>query len=327
MESPHPTSRTSALADQAIEWLLLLRSNRATEKDYAEFRAWRDADPGHHQAWCDLTSSLDGAAYEGLNDAPPTGKKPAIGHSRRRFLMTAGLCTVGTGTLAYASNMVYPWRNLSSDAATGTSERRRYTLSDGSTLLLDARSSVNLSYTPHLRQLNLRSGAVKIEAASDDPRPFLTTTAEGMIRSSGARYMVRQDAHRTLVVAHDAPVHIETRAGAHTVLTPGQGVRFDAARLGDPSQDMAARAAWERGLIIARGVTLNEIVSTLRPYYSGTLRVTVAAGGLPVFGEYSLDDVNGTLRSLEADLPITVQRFTPWLTSIEVAAHAVSSRT
>ena len=81
---------------------------------------------------------------------------------------------------------------------------------------------------------------------------------------------------------------------------------------------MATRAAWEHGRIVARSVTLSEIIDTLRPYYSGVLRITVAAGGLPVSGEYSLDDVTGTLRSLEQDLPIIVQRFTPWVTSIAV---------
>ncbi|WP_415808626.1 DUF4880 domain-containing protein [Bordetella muralis] len=313
-----PFSHASPLANQAIDWLLLLRSGRATQHDYAEFRAWRDAHPQHHQAWQNLTTSIDGAAFDQADDS--SRPSTTASYSRRRFLTRAGLTVLAGGATAYACNAVYPLQNLASDAATGTSERRRYTLTDGSSLLLDARSSLDLSYTPYLRQLNLQSGAVTIEAATNESRPFLTKTAEGLIRSHGARYMVRQQSHRTLVVAHDEPIEIQTRAGAHTVLQPGMGIRFDALRLGEPSREMATRAAWEHGRIVARDVTLNEIVETLRPYYSGTLRVTVAAGGLPVSGEYSLDDVSGTLRSLEQHLPITVQRFTPWVTSIAVAS-------
>lgn len=313
-----PFSHASPLANQAIDWLLLLRSGRATQLDYAEFRAWRDAHPQHHQAWQNLTTSIDGAAFDQADDSHPPSSSAS--YSRRRFLARAGLTVLVGGATAYACNAVYPLQNLASDAATGTSERRRYTLTDGSSLLLDARSSLDLSYTPYLRQLNLQSGAVTIEAAANESRPFLTKTAEGLIRSHGARYMVRQQSHRTLVVAHDEPIEIQTRAGAHTILQPGMGIRFDALRLGEPSREMATRAAWEHGRIVARDVTLNEVVETLRPYYSGTLRVTVAAGGLPVSGEYSLDDVSGTLRSLEQSLPITVQRFTPWVTSIAVAS-------
>ncbi|OZI48880.1 FecR family protein [Bordetella genomosp. 4] len=313
-----PFSHASPLANQAIDWLLLLRSGRATQLDYAEFRAWRDAHPQHHQAWQNLTTSIDGAAFDQADDSHPPSSSAS--YSRRRFLARAGLTVLVGGATAYACNAVYPLQNLASDAATGTSERRRYTLTDGSSLLLDARSSLDLSYTPYLRQLNLQSGAVTIEAAANESRPFLTKTAEGLIRSHGARYMVRQQSHRTLVVAHDEPIEIQTRAGAHTILQPGMGIRFDALRLGEPSREMATRAAWEHGRIVARDVTLNEVVETLRPYYSGTLRVTVAAGGLPVSGEYSLDDVSGTLRSLEQSLPITVLRFTPWVTSIAVAS-------
>jgi len=315
-----PFSHASPLANQAIDWLLLLRSGRATQHDYAQFRAWRDADPQHNQAWQNLTATIDGAAFDLPNDLAVRSPAPPASRGRRRFLAGLGVAAVGGGSAFYIGNLVYPLDSLTSDAATGTSERRRYTLSDGSQLLLDARSSVNLTYTPYLRQLNLQNGAVTINATPNRSRPFLTKTAEGLIRSHGARYMVRQQSHRTLVVAHDEPIEIETRAGAHAILQPGMGLRFDSLRLGEPSPDMAARAAWEQGRIDARGATLSEVVETLRPYYSGALRITVAAGGLPVSGEYSLDDVNDTLQRLEQHLPITVQRFTPWLTSIAVVS-------
>lgn len=327
MGTQPPSDPTSPLANQALDWLFLLRSSRATQQDFAKFRAWRDADPAHQDAWKQLTHSIDGDAFEHLGDQTPSLASAAPpSRNRRRFLAGFGLLAVGGGSLAYLSDAVYPWRHLTCDAVTGTSERRRYTLSDGSKLLLDARSAAKLSYTPYIRQLSLHSGAALIEATPDDARPFLTATSEGVIRSTGARYMVRQDTHRTLVVAHDNPVHIETRSGSRIELAPGMGVRFDAVRIGDPSHDMAARSAWENGRIVARGITLNEIVAALRPYYSGALRITVAAGGLPVLGDYSLDDVDGTLSSLENDLPITVQRFTPWLRSIAVvSAHGASS--
>lgn len=321
MGTTHPFSSPSPLANQAINWLLLLRSGRATQHDYAAFRAWRDTTPQHHEAWEHLTNTLDGAAADealaALNEPPIA---PSVSRTRRRFLAGAALLAVGGTSAAYVGNLYYPLQRLTSDAVTGTSERRRYTLSDGSKLLLDARSSVDLAYTPHTRTLNLQNGAVAVTAAAHESRTFTVKTSEGLIRSSGARYMVRQQPHRTLVVAHDEPLEIETLAGARTYLDPGMGIRFDMLRLGQPSYEMAAQAAWEHGRIDARGVTLSEIVAALRPYYSGALRVSMAAGGLPVSGHYSLDDVDATLLHLEQNLPIVVQRFTPWLTTISVAA-------
>src|SRR5690606_2312545 len=188
-----PFSHASPLADQAVNWLLLLRSGRATQGDYAQFRAWRDGDPRHNQAWKNLTTTIDGASFDQVDDLSASAPVPAARSlGRRRFLAGMGLLAVGGSSAAYIGNLVYPLNSLTSDAATGTSERRRYTLSDGSSLLLDARSSINLAYTPYLRQLNLQSGAVTVEAEPSRTRPFQTKTSEGLIRSHGARYMVRQ---------------------------------------------------------------------------------------------------------------------------------------
>jgi transmembrane sensor len=319
MGTPPPSGTPSTLANQADHWLSVLRSGRATEQDHAAFRAWRDADPANLQAWQNRVARIDRTGFEPFHAAVGAAQSAvAPARSRRRFLAaTAAACAVA-GTAAYASNQVYPWRNLLSDASTGFSERRRYTLSDGSHLLLDARSAINLKFTPYLRQLTLHSGAVMV-SAPEESRPFLTVTDEGQIRSSGARFMVRKHPFRTLVVAQDKPIHVETQAGRRTMLEPGMGLRFDSERLGEPSRELATRAAWEHGRIVAQGVTLSEVIEAIRPYYLGALRITTSAGGLPVFGEYSLDDVEATLHALANALPIALQRYTPWLTSISVS--------
>lgn len=319
MGTPPPFSSTSTLANQADHWLSLMRSGRASSQEYAAFRAWRDADPAHRQAWLNLTSHVDGPGFEQFHAGADTANaRPRRALGRRRFLWgAAGLAVVGGS--AFASNLVHPWRNRLSDVSTGVGERRRLTLADGSRVLLDACSALDLNFTPSLRQLTLHDGAVMV-STSEDPRPFVILTQEGMIRSEGASYMVRQHPFRTLVVAHDRPVHVQNRAGARLLLAPGTGMRFDHTRLGEFSKDLASRAAWTDGRIVARGVTLSEVVEALRPYYLGSLRVTTSAGGLPVVGDYSLDDIDGTLRSLERELPIALKRYTPWITSISVSA-------
>jgi len=326
-----PSSQASPLSDQVIDWLLLLRSGRATQHDYAKFLAWRDADPLHQNAWHQLTGTLGSSTFGRLGDAYPAGYESDLpplpplsaqpeSRARRRFLAGAALMAAGGASAAYVGNLFYPLGSLTSDAATGTAERRRYMLSDGSELLLDARSRIDLTYTAQRRSLKLLAGAVMITASASDTRPFTVETTEGKIRSAGNRYMVRQQPHRTLVVTHDDPVTLETRAGTRDTLHPGMGVRFDAVRVGVPRADLAALAAWENGRIDARGQPLAEIIETLRPYYAGALRVSMAAGGLPVSGEFPLDNVDATLRSLEDTMPIRVRRVTPWFVSIGVAS-------
>ena len=115
------------MADQVINWLLLLRSGRATAQDYEEFLAWRAADPSHENAWQQLSSSLAGSAFGRLGDAYPVGyptsdaeaPPPApVPGSRRRFL-AGGLALACTGAFAgYVGNAYYPLSSVAADAAT-----------------------------------------------------------------------------------------------------------------------------------------------------------------------------------------------------------------
>lgn len=52
------------MADQVINWLLLLRSGQATAQDYSDFLAWRAADPAHETAWQQLTGTLEGSSLD-----------------------------------------------------------------------------------------------------------------------------------------------------------------------------------------------------------------------------------------------------------------------
>ena len=150
-----------------------------------------------------------------------------------------------------------------------------------------------------------------MSVAPDARRPFLVQTAEGTVRALGTRYMVRQQAQRTVVVVHEHEVEVETMSGAHGTVRAGTGARFDALRMDTPRAELMAEAAWEAGWIDVRGRPLAEVIAALRPYRSGSLRISMAAGGLPVSGHFPLDDTDAALRSLQESMPIHIRRYTP----------------
>jgi transmembrane sensor len=64
--------KSTPVADQVVNWLLLLRSGRASQSDYADFLAWRAENPMHESAWQQLTSAL-GSSFGRLSDFYPIG--------------------------------------------------------------------------------------------------------------------------------------------------------------------------------------------------------------------------------------------------------------
>jgi len=319
------------LSDQVEEWLVLLHSGRATPADHASFLAWCDADPRNKNAWQQLnsTSHNNGGEPGRLSNAYPYanlevdsgqahGTGPLIG--RRRFL--GGLLGLG-GTVAVGSAVVdayFPLAGLANDVATQTGERRLYKLADGTRMLLDARTRINLVGTEQSCTVQLFEGAVSLTLPPNPARSCQVRTAEGLVRLAGPRAMVRQQARRTLVVATSNPLEVETVAGARATIPAGSGTRFGITRIGEPRADLLLATAWKRGWIEAHDLPLMEVVAALRPYRKGTLRITTAAGGLLVHGTYPLDDTDAALRDLEAGMPIQVRRITPWFTSIDVVS-------
>jgi transmembrane sensor len=340
LEQDATSDKSTPVADQVVNWLLLLRSGRASQSDYADFLAWRAQSPMHESAWQQLTSAL-GSSFGRLSDFYPIGFSTSGGrglsaatasypasaplvprnlrvhHARRRFL-TSGAAVAAAVVGSVALNEVYPLHNLTADAATATGERRLYMLSDGSQMLLDARSRVRLDFVGSARNVRLLEGAITVSVAHDPNRPFIVTTDQGTVRALGTRFMVRQQARRSLVVVHEHEVEIETLTKARGVVSAGMGARFDDARVDSPRPELLADAAWETGWIAVRNRPLAEVVAALRPYRSGLLRVSVAAGGLLVTGQFPLDDTDATLNTLEQSMPVSVRRITPWLVTIDV---------
>lgn len=342
------THEQNSTADELAKWLVTLRSGTATREDYANFLAWRSANSVNERTWREHEKSLQGQskfqrllqgrlgdAYPevyNLSDTPiaalPPHSPPVRTPTQTRRRMLAGALGLGAAGFcaAYIGNAFYPLSNVTADAATATGQRRRYRLSDGSQLLLDARSQANIEFNSTQREISLLHGALSVNIATDIRRPFIVHTAQGVIRAAQARFMVRQQAQRSLVAVQDEYIQIETLDGAKEYVSSGRGVRFDAHQIGTPRAELIAEASWENGNINAHGRPLMDIIAALRPYRVGPLRVSAAAGGLPVFGHYSLDDTDATLSALQQRMPISIHYYGPFGVSIGVLPASIKTK-
>ncbi|UOF93928.1 MAG: FecR domain-containing protein [Bordetella sp.] len=238
--------------------------------------------------------------------------------TRRHFLTKLFYSGIGGFCTIYIGNAFYPLSNIKADVATATGQRRFYQLMDGSQLLLDARSQANFNFNQALRQINLLNGALSIRVSKELDRPLIVYTGQGIIKTNQSRFMVRQQAQRTLVAVHDNFIQIETLNGEKKIVESGKGVRFDSYQIGIPRSEIVSEASWEKGSINAYGCPLVDVIEALRPYRAGPLRISAAAGGLPVFGNYSLDDTNATLSALQQRMPISIHYYGPLGVSIRV---------
>ena len=297
------------IAEAAIDWLVRLDSGTAGADDHAAFARWLHADPRHEAVWRTISGLLD-QPLAAIKDADT--RLPGQRHATHRALTAPARRKAlrrGTAMLLLLG--------LSADVHTATGERRQVQLADGSTLILNARSAVDIEFSAQTRLLRLRRGTLLIHTAADRQRPLIVATEHGEARALGTRFAVQlQDNHSELAVLEHS-VRLTTADGSEQTFAAGSAARYDASGIHPIAESAAPLAAWADGQLDVRDRPLAELIAALRPYKRGYLQVSPQAAVLRVFGVFPLDDPDATLHALAETQPIAIRRYGPWLTVVE----------
>lgn len=300
---------------QAAKWLALWHSGSMTEAEKRKLADWRAASPEHEQAW-----QHAGLLTQKLTQMPSGIAMPVLDRalsqtmSRRDFIKPLAACLVAvpSGILAYRYS---PWREWMADYRTATGERRQIVLADGSRLLLNTASAVNVEFTPELRLIRLMAGEIFIQTATDNApahRPLIVQTAEGHLRALGTRFTVRQQPELTrLAVLQGAvqatPVAAQQQDG---VIEAGMQTSLTSHELHAPRPLDEMLTSWTEGMLYVVKMPLGAFVDELARYRPGIIRCSAEIAHLQVSGVFQLNNTDSILAALEDTLPVVVQQRT-----------------
>ncbi len=306
----------------AIDWMVLLDSGLAKPEQRQAFEHWLAADAEHRLAWQSVHRALEPALQpliEAEQSTPGSGRaaisalrSSGLSLERRKLLRggTALALMAGLpGLVAVQQRM--PLSGLLADLHTTTAERKRIILADGSLLVLNARSSVDVAFSGQRRMLRLREGELSLTVAADATRPFEVLSGQGRVIARDSRFTVRQQARHTVVGVQQHSVQLRNLYGREAVVETGASLRFDSEDLFPLATGQARTDAWLEGLVDVRNAPLGEVIDSLRAYRYGLLRVSEAAARLRVFGVFPLDDTRRALETLAQTLPIEVRGYGP----------------
>ncbi|RXN86156.1 iron dicitrate transport regulator FecR [Achromobacter aloeverae] len=320
---------SEATADAAAEWLTLMMSGAATDGDRQRWQEWRAADPEHELAWRHieavtqrLSAMQPRAAYRTLS--------PYAGPAARGRRKAVRLLLWGTafGTSALLASRTQAWRQAAADYSTGVGQQHAVALSDGTRILLNTGSAIDVKFDGQRRLLRLVAGEAMIitgHALVDgqpDPRPFIVQTEEGRIRALGTRFMVRQDDGYSAVAVLESAVEIvpvEDAAGLR-LLRAGERATFTRYAVEGAAALSDRDLAWPRGQIVAEDQRLADFLAELARYRTGFLRCDPAAADLRVSGVFPLADTDRILDMVTRVLPVRIRRLTRYWVTLELAA-------
>ncbi|MCL5974489.1 MAG: FecR domain-containing protein [Gammaproteobacteria bacterium] len=311
MQAATPPAKIIA---EAADWLVKLKDKPLTASEKSQLKQWCAQSADHQRAWQaaqQLNQSFE-QVPEKLGLSVLSRKQ-----AQRRNLIKAisALLVIPTGSwLVYQHSPISSW---TADYQTATGELREVMLADGSQLILNTRSAVNVWFDENQRLIELLEGEIQITTVSDLARPLSVRTEHGQIWALGTIFTVRLDSDYSQVAVQQDAVEIHTAATDKVQrITAGQQSRFseveiEPARISQPT----TATAWTRQQLIVDNQPLAEVIAELSRYRKGWLRCDPAVAQLRLSGVFQLTDTNIALSNIAHTLPVkVVYRSAYWVT-------------
>ena len=310
---------------EAAGWYSLLCAGEVSAKDNEAWQHWLAQ--GWEQQWA--WSRIEHLQQQ-MQVAPPHMTREVLQagndamQARRRALLK-GLGAFGlVMPLAWVGWRAQSWQHMLADYSTATGERREWMLADGTRLVLNTDSAVNVSFNEHTRTVHLVKGEIYIETGHAEPqqRSLIVRTAQASLRPLGTQFMVRQHTASTWLGVKQHSVEVIPTSGQSVFeLNAGQQVTLYAQ--GDVKrQSMTGQeASWVRGMLIITDWRLGDLVAELNRYRPGVLRCDPQLTNQRISGVFPLDRPEVVLEAIQTALPqVRVEYFTRYWVNLRPAA-------
>ncbi|PNA05104.1 MULTISPECIES: DUF4880 domain-containing protein [unclassified Pseudomonas] len=306
-----PMDFSAQVAEQAVHWLLEMQQGQLSPRQQQAWQQWIDAHSEHRRAWEHIqrvNSRLRGLssplAHAALN-APKSG-------SRRQALKL--LLILGAGSaVTWGMREHNPLPSLLADYRSPVGQRRKISLGAGGQLQLNTASAADVRGDGLIRLLE---GEILLTATQS----FEVQTAQGVLKTQGARINVRQFADRTQIALFEGRVELNVQGRAPMLLPVARQLSFSATSISDAKPLDANSGAWADGMLVAAHMRLGDFLDELGRYRRGQLHCDAKVAELLISGTYPLDDSERILDLLEISLPVRVKRFTRYWVTVEARA-------
>ena len=167
------------ILEESADWLMCFNEGQLSQQQQQDFIHWQHASPEHTRAWQKAQRLLHNV--QSLEQIPNELAMSALNRpedANRRAAMLKLALFIGAVPLVGGS--YYQLNSEQVDYISKVGEQRNITLPDGSELLLNTDSQLDVCYNQEQRLIHLHSGEILVETAantstntnSQNKRPF-----------------------------------------------------------------------------------------------------------------------------------------------------------
>lgn len=233
MDNRSPNMRQDAVT-QAAGFFMEFRAGDGTPAVRARFEKWLRASPENVQAYLDIAagwSALPTADPEGRIDvqallvaardtndanvihfafAQADIERRSLPHRMRAWAVAASLAALVT----LVGTALWVFTKGGSTYNTGIGEQRTLILADGSTVTLNALTTVRVRMSQSAREVALVRGQAYFHDTDDPDRPFIVRIGKSTVRAIGTEFDVDKESDRTVVTVLEGRVAVAAKSFA-----------------------------------------------------------------------------------------------------------------
>jgi transmembrane sensor len=354
---------TAAIDAEAAAWVARFDAGDVSAKDQAAFQEWLNRSALHREFiaeygnfWSEfdalrlLTNTAEAGRETGARDNHPAVLKRArpwlaacaaaviavaggmaLVHPKSLDLAkfenhppakVGGMVLVHPKSLDLAKSENRPPAELFYETAIGG--QRRITLADGSSVVLNTNSRLDVDFSGNRRDVHLVRGEAYFEVVHDKTRPFTVYANNYVVRDIGTAFDVQLSKTGLVEVGvTKGSVEVTPANGRHVsgalkslgVLIAGQnivlGQKVERAEVVS-SADMGRKLAWRQGELIYTGEPLGEVLADISRYSDIKIEVAdPALENLPVGGAFRTDQIDAIFAALENNFGIHAEWIDP----------------
>jgi transmembrane sensor len=254
---------------EAAAWIARLRDERRGPEVETELREWLGESEEHQRAFNRMTHVWQQAGKIRMR------AQTDVSTARRRSRFAPWAAALAAALVLAVITSVY-WHDNALTTAVGQQQVR--VLRDGTRVLLNTDTRIEVNYDEHFRRVRLVRGEARFDVSKRPTWPFLVSVGDQEIRALGTSFIVRHDNDQDLsVTLVDGRISVAPVAGngeAPQVLVPGQRLvvsRDHASSVDQP--ELRRVTAWERGRVEFDATPLKEATTEMNRYTTTRLLV------------------------------------------------------
>lgn len=307
------------IQQQAARWFARMQNAEPDHPERGKFEAWLMSSDLHAAAYLKFAALWD--RFDNTNDlqtiasaveAAKQHKEERNRKLRRRLVQgisSVMLLAIGAVLGLQIWTTHQPLMQMAHSTEVG--QIKTAVLNDGSELIINSNSELNILYYRDRRTVQLVRGEVIFNVARDTRRPFIVDGKFAKVTVLGTRFVVNQLSHLMRVSVDHGSVRVEGQSGHElpVILSSGQVAEVmpqHAARL--VNRNAADAFGFASGTIAFEEADLSEIAEVLSRHHRQPIVALPSQRSPRVTALVQIDNIEGFLRTLPRIAAVEVQQ-------------------